>query len=154
MSHHCFALRLAATIILQLCMANLTFADSDISRDFGVHVIHCRAMPSNALDSNIASQFEIGRAKDRGVLNIAVMEKSGDGAMDRSIHSKVTAHWSDLNGRMGSIAMREFQQQNAIYYIGEFGFIGGATMTFNILVSVDENRAPYSFSIEKQFPAE
>jgi len=154
MSRHCFSLRHAATIILQLCMANLAIADSDTTRDFGIHVIHCRAMPSNELDSDVASQFEISRAKDRGVLNIAVMEKSGEGAMDRSIRGNVTAHWSDLNGRMGSIAMREFEQQNAIYYIGEFDFVGGATMTFNILISVDENRPPYSFSVKKQFPAE
>ena len=154
MKRHRYPFRLTVLISLYLCMASLAIAGTDATRDFGAHVILCKAMPSNELDSYVALQFNIIRAKNRGVLNIAVMEKSEDGAIGRSVLGKITALWSDLNGRMGSIPMREFQRQNAIYYIGEFDFVGGATMTFNILVSVDENRPPYSFSVKKQFPAE
>ncbi len=154
MNRHCFSFRLAASIILHLCVTSLAIAGTDTTRDFGAHVVHCKAMPSNELDSDVASQFNITRAKDRGVLNIAVMEKTTDGTMGQPVRGKITAHWSDLNGRMGSIPMREFQRQNAIYYIGEFDLVSGAMMTFDILISIDENRPPYSFTVKKQFPAE
>lgn len=152
MNHHRYIGRLVTTIILQLGVACLAIAET--TRDFGAHVVHCKAMPSVALDSDLASQINIVRDKNRGVLNIAIMEKTTDDPMGKPVRGKVTAHWSDHNGKMGTIPMREIQLQNAIYYIGEFDLVGNAMMTFDILVSVDENRPPYSFRLKKHFLAE
>lgn len=152
-----FPLYLATLCTLLLCINNLVVANT--TRDFGLYVVHCNVIPASALDSDVATQFNIARSAQRGVLTLAIMEKARtdadgntlDHSLGRSVQGQITAHWSGLNGKMGAIPVREVREQSAIYYIGEFDLPSTAIMTFDILVSVDANRPPYRFSFNRKF---
>ena len=132
-----------------MCTTSVVLADS--IRDFGKHVIHSNVMSTSSLDTRVTQQLGIVPSDGRGVLNIAIMRKTSEDSMGKPTSGKVTAHWSDANGMMGTIPIREIRDQDAIYYIGEFDIPRSAAITFDILISVDENRPPYRYSINKAF---
>ncbi|MEM7293492.1 MAG: DUF4426 domain-containing protein [Pseudomonadota bacterium] len=137
--------------LLGLLMLFCASAQADSSRDFGAHVIHCKAVPSRSLDGEVAAALGITPLDDSGVLTIAIMEKTEGDDMGRSSQGKVTAHWSDLTGMMGTIPIREVTKEKAIYYVGEFELPSSSMMTFDLLISVDESRPPYRLKFKKKF---
>lgn len=136
---------------LAIAFAVSGVAGADSIRDFGRHVVHCRFVNTIELDEESATQLSIARTDGRGALIIAVMEKPDDGSMEHPVSGSVTAHWSDVNGMMGTIQVREIRDRAAIYYIGEFDIPRTSTMTFDILVGVEENKPPYKLSFSKHF---
>ena len=126
-----------------------SLAVADTSRDFGDYVIRCKVMPSMDLDPAIAERLSVPRDPNTGILNIAVMEKTGDDAMGRAAQSDISAHWRDLDGMMGTIAFREIRDRDSIFYIGQFDLPGSVMITFDVLVQVDDSRPPYSLSFNK-----
>ena len=140
---------LAACLLVWGILPGLSQADT--TRDFGKHIIHCKAVSTAALDSEVAQALGVSPDATRGVLTIAIMEKTAGDDMGQPSKGKVTAHWSDLIGMMGTIPIREVVKEKAIYYVGEFELPSSSTMTFDVLISVDESRPPYRLEFKKSF---
>ena len=149
MSIRKYLTRAIAVLALSGIFAGTALADS--IRDFGKHIVHCRFVVTSELEEAVASQLKLTRADDRGALIVAVMEKPADGSMEHPIRGSVTAHWSDLSGMMGTITLHEVRDDAAIYYIGEFEIPKTRTISFDILIGVDENKPPYSLSFNRHF---
>ncbi|MEM7206315.1 MAG: DUF4426 domain-containing protein [Pseudomonadota bacterium] len=143
---HCIAL---TAIVLSALLSTPALANS--TRDFGDHVVHCKALSSTALDATVAERLQITPDESLGLINVAIMRKTDSDAMGESVSGRVTAHWSDLSGMMGAIPMREVRDKNMIFYVGEVDFTAGGMYTFDILISIDDSRPPYQVTFNKQF---
>jgi len=114
---------LAAWVLLAL----LATAARAETRQFGAYELHYSVFTSDFLQPDIAAAYGIVRAKDRALLNVAVRR---DGA---TVGATLAGTRSDLI-RKTPLEFREIREEQAVYYIAEFGFVDGETVYFDISV--------------------
>ena len=74
--------------------------------------IHYSIVPTLMLSKNIANQYQIVRAKDRSILNIAIKDQSGS-----SVKASIEGKKENLFGQQEELSFREFSEGDAIYYV-------------------------------------
>ena len=74
--------------------------------------IHYSIVPTLMLSKNIADQYQIVRAKDRSILNIAIKDQSGS-----SIKASLEGRKENLLGQQEKLNFSEFSEGTAIYYV-------------------------------------
>ena len=74
--------------------------------------IYYSIVPTLMLSKNVAKQYQIVRAKDRSILNIAIKDQR-----DSSVEAEVEGKKENLLGQQEVLSFREFSEGNAIYYV-------------------------------------
>ena len=74
--------------------------------------IHYSIVPTLMLSQNVANQYQIVRAKDRSILNIAIKDQSGS-----SVKASVEGRKENLLGQQEKLNFSEFSEGTAIYYV-------------------------------------
>ena len=74
--------------------------------------IHYSIVPTLLLSQNVANQYQIVRAKDRSILNIAIKDQSGS-----SIKASIAGKKENLLGQQEKLSFSEFSEGDAIYYV-------------------------------------
>lgn len=100
------------------------------SADIGDHVVHFSALSTDQLPPDIARAYNILRSKNRAMLNVSVIRKT-DGA---PVPAKVDVKTVNLTGQLKNVTMRQINEQEAIYYIGETAVANRETLVFDISV--------------------
>lgn len=99
--------------------------------DIGDHVVHFSAQSTDQLPTDVARAYNIVRSKNRAMLNVAVLRES-DGA---PVEANVVVKTVNLTGQLKNITMRQINEGDAIYYIGEVGIENRETLVFDISVT-------------------
>ena len=100
------------------------------SADIGAHVIHFSAQSTDQLPPEVARAYDILRSKNRAMLNVSVIRK----ADNVPVTATVTVKTVNLTGQLKNVTMRQIDEQEAIYYIGETPVANRETLIFDIIV--------------------
>lgn len=133
----------ALALLTTLGMAGPAFAQQ--AETYGPYQIHYNALPTSSLLPDIARAYGITRSKERGLLNIVILEHG------KPIHARVTARAVNLSNQLRTINMREVTEQDAVYYLGGFHFNDGDTLDFTVKVSPDDTSKEYTVQFRQQF---
>jgi hypothetical protein len=117
------------------------------SADIGDHVIHFSAQSTDELPPEIAKAYNILRSKNRAMLNISVIRK----ADKAPVTAVVTVKTVNLTGQLKNVSMRQINEQEAIYYIGETAVANRETLVFDISVIPDGDERPSNVRFKRQF---
>ncbi len=117
------------------------------SADIGAHVIHFSAQSTDELPPEIAKAYNILRSKNRAMLNISVIRK----ADKVPVTAVVTVKTVNLTGQLKNVSMRQINEQEAIYYIGETAVANRETLVFDISVIPDGEEQPSNVRFKRQF---
>ena len=98
--------------------------------DIGEHVVHFSALSTDQLPPDIARAYNILRSKNRAMLNVSIIRK----ADSAPVPAKVTVKTVNLTGQLKNVTMRQIDEQDAIYYIGETAVANRETLVFDISV--------------------
>jgi hypothetical protein len=137
-----------AVLLFITLTASPTWAEN--STEIPGHTIHHNAIPSASLDPAIAKQYGIQRSKYRGMLNVSVI-KTVPGTTGQSTAAVVLAKATNIRGQMISIPMRQVEEGEAIYYIGEFRIADQETLNFDLKVQPRGETRFYSAKLSQQF---
>ena len=74
--------------------------------------IHYSIVPTLMLSKNIVNQYQIVRAKDRSILNIAIKDQSGS-----SVKASIEGKKENLLGQQEKLSFSQFSEGDAIYYV-------------------------------------
>ena len=74
--------------------------------------IHYSIVPTLMLSKNIVNQYQIVRARDRSILNIAIKDQSGS-----SVKASIEGKKENLLGQQEELSFSEFSEADAIYYV-------------------------------------
>ena len=74
--------------------------------------IHYSIVPTLMLSQNVANQYQIVRAKDRSILNIAIKDQNGS-----SVKASFEGKKENLLGQQEKLNFSEFSEGTAIYYV-------------------------------------
>jgi len=117
------------------------------STDIGDHVIHFSAQSTDQLPPEVARAYNIVRSKNRAMLNVSVLEE----ATNSPVAAAVTVKTVNLTGQLKSVTMREINEQDAIYYIGEVPVANRETLIFDISVMPDGSDESSDVRFKRQF---
>ncbi len=101
------------------------------SADIGDHVVHFSAQSTDQLPPEVARAYNIVRSKNRAMLNVSVLREEDNSA----VTAKVTVKTVNLTGQLKNVTMRQINEQEAIYYIGEVAVANRETLIFDISVT-------------------
>ncbi|NNF40198.1 MAG: DUF4426 domain-containing protein [Woeseiaceae bacterium] len=117
------------------------------SADIGTHVVHFSAQSTDQLPPEIARAYNILRSKNRAMLNVSVIRKS-----DRTpVTADIAVKTVNLTGQLKNVTMRQINEQEAIYYIGETAVANRETLVFDIGVKPDGEARATNVRFKRQF---
>lgn len=99
--------------------------------EFGSYVIHVNAMTSDDLTPEIAQSYGITRSEDLGLINLVVLQKSGEPGMDKPVPAQVKLQTANLTGQLKNVPLKEIQDGISIYYIGTVSVENRETINFD-----------------------
>jgi hypothetical protein len=114
------------------------------------YTIHHNAFTTDSLAPQVAKAYDITRSKSRGMLNVSVI-KDVPGAIGKPVEANITVRASNLSGQVKDINLREVQEGDAVYYIGDFHVTNEETLNFNIDVQPKGSNAHYVAKLSHQF---
>lgn len=112
--------------------------------------IHHNVITTDFLAPNIASAYRIIRSKNRGMINISIIQDV-EGTTGKPVSAGVSARVINLLGQSRHIPLREIREGEAIYYIGDFIIPGKEQLIFVLEVMPQGAKKPYTAKLEHQF---
>lgn len=81
---------------------------------FADHEVHYIVIPTTFLEADIAASYNVTRAKNRALINVAVIDPEG-----KAVTANITGDGSNLLGQKQDFTFRKVQEGDAIYYLAE-----------------------------------
>ena len=116
-------------------------------KDIGDHIVHFSAQSTDELPPEIARAYNIVRSKNRAMLTVSVVRESDN----VSVPANVAVKTVNLTGQLKNVVMREIEEQDAIYYIGETAVANRETLIFDITVTPEGVTAPSEVRFKREF---
>ena len=117
------------------------------SANIGDHVVHFSAQSTDQLPPEVARAYNIVRSKNRAMLNVSVLRA----ADNTPVAADVTVKTVNLTGQLKTITMRQINEQEAIYYIGEVAVANRETLIFDISVMPEGASTASALRFKRQF---
>ena len=148
-------MRLSGLItLLILLMHPLENLQAQQASTFGDYEVHYSAVNSDFISVQVAQSYDIKRSPNRALLSIAILDVS-KAELGLPVKGTVTAQATNLIGNRFEIEMREIiEQQEAIYYIGEFSIHNLETFRITVNVTPINQAVPFEVKFQKQFYTE
>ncbi len=125
-------------------------AGAEQSATVGDYVVHYNALTTDMLQPEVARHYGITRSKSQALLNVSVQKKVM-GTTGKPVTASVEAHATNLNNQLKNIAMREVEDQGAIYYLGTVRVDHGETLNFSIDVTPEGKGQPLTVEFQQRF---
>jgi hypothetical protein len=122
---------LVSIIVALSALVAANAAWSEQVQQFADWDVHYVVIPSTFLRPEVATQYTITRAKNRSLVNISVLNKTGE-----ATHSRVQGSASNLLGQRLDLQFREVAEAGAVYYLAELEHDNEDILRFRISVKV------------------
>ena len=117
------------------------------SADIGDHVVHFSAQSTDQLPPEVARAYNIVRSKNRAMLNVSILREA-DG---KPVAAEISVKTVNLTGQLKNVTMRQINEQDAVYYIGETPVANRETLVFDITVMSDGADTASEVRFKRQF---
>ncbi|VAW50548.1 hypothetical protein MNBD_GAMMA06-91 [hydrothermal vent metagenome] len=125
-----------------------SYAES--SMEFGDYIIHYNAFRSDTISPEVAKQYDLPRANNRVIINIAVLKKVIN-TTGTPTASNVTGHAINLTGQLKQLTFKQIKEGTAIYYLANTKVSNGERLKFDLKVIPDGEKRAASLQFNKKF---
>ncbi len=150
LSRHSYRQRILS--VLTLCLLAL-FAHGAVLAESVLttsgHAIHYNALVSDFLTPEVATAAGLIRSQYRGLLTVSVLTREPT-LPGTAVMAEVTAAANDRHGQRQAIAMREYREGSAIYYLGQFPIHHEQVLDFTVTVT-PPGEPPQDIQFTQQF---
>ena len=140
--------------LLTLLFSSLIFAkttETNSSKIENGYEVHFNEFSTNFLTKEVAKQYQIGRSKTRGMLNIAVL-KQQENKVSLPIDANITLKAQNLYGQNKEVELRKISENDgAIYYIGTFTVSSRETIIFKAQVVPKGSSQSIDIKFDQEF---
>ena len=106
-------------------------ARAEQMQPFGDWEGHCSLFPTEFLNPQIASQYQITRGRDRALLNVSVLAVN-----DNPVPAEVAGTITNLLSQQQPLAFREIREGVAVYYLAPVRHTDREVLRFRITISL------------------
>ncbi len=125
-------------------------SSAENSKEFGDYVVHYNAFRSDTISAEIAKQYNLARANNRVLINIAVLKKVMN-TTGKPTSSSVTGHASNLTGQLKKLKFKQITEGNAIYYLAETKISDGEFLKFDVKIVPEGEPKAVRLQFDKRF---
>ncbi len=136
--------------LFAIALSSFNSYANDNSKEFGDYVIHYNAFRSDTISPEIAKQYDLARANNRVLINIAVLKKVLN-TTGKPTASKVTGHASNLTGQLKQLKFKQITEGNAIYYLADTKISDGEFLKFDIKIIPEGETRAAKLRFDKRF---
>lgn len=122
------ALPLFAALLAAPIQANDRYATRDIE-------LYSVAVPTMELTAEAAKNYNVERSPNRGLLTVTLVKKVKSGKSE-TLPGQVYAGAINLRNNLSNIPIRQVQEGNSVYYLGEFQVTTPDTLRFLVNANV------------------
>mgnify|MGYP000193390511 CR=1 FL=1 len=140
----------AATLVVLVLIALPLSGLAENSTSIPGYVIHHNAFTTDTLSPEVARHYNLTRSKNRGMINIAILQKVL-GTAGAPVAAEISASATNLTGQKREIGLREIREGTAIYYIGEFPITNEETLRFKVSVKPQGESETQEVNFKQQF---
>ncbi len=115
--------------------------------DIGDYIVHFSAQSTDQLPPEVARAYNIVRSKNRAMLNVSVIREADQAPVTAAVSVKTV----NLTGQLKDVTMRQINEQDAIYYIGETPVANRETLIFDISVQPEGAEKASDVRFKRQF---
>ena len=115
--------------------------------NIGDHIVHFSAQSTDQLPPEVARAYNIVRSKNRAMLNVSVLRAADNTPVAATVKVKTV----NLTGQLKNITMRQINEQDAIYYIGETPVANRETLIFDISVTPEGAASASDVRFKREF---
>ncbi len=141
-----------------LLLVTLTFLSAPLfaenSKTENGYEVHYNAFSTDFLTPKVAKQYNIGRSRTKGMINIAVRKlHKGDTSTSTAATARIDLKIQNLYGQQKEVTLRKISENNdeAIYYIGTFSVSSRETLNFKASVTPNGERNPIEIKFSQEF---
>jgi len=141
------------TVLISLAFALLlipAWGAAENSTSIPGYTIHHNAFTTDILTPHIARKYHVQRSKNRGMLNVSVIQNETIG-VGKSVAAQVEVTATNLTGQLRNIDMREARAGTAIYYLGDFRVNNQEVLNFTIKVRPAGSNETSTSKLSHQF---
>lgn len=137
-------------LLFSVALLFLTSATAQQVETFGEYDIYYNVINSHLIPPEAATAYGIQRASTQALLNVTVMRT--DTEPPTPVHARIRASATNLNAQRREIRMREFDDREAVYYIGQMRISNEETYDFDIEARPQGHEGePFQFRFRHQF---
>ncbi|WIO74149.1 DUF4426 domain-containing protein [Porticoccaceae bacterium LTM1] len=135
------------TLLTALVLSTSAMADKPF-KVLGDNKVYYSAFNSSFIDPKIASENNIVRGADRGLINIAVVPNDKEsGGITALVKGTVT----NIIQQSQKLDFFEVREGDVVYYLASFKFDHEDSLTFKIEVKADPNKPSETLTFRKTF---
>ena len=120
------------------------------SKKFGDYVLYFNAISTDQLQPEVARAYNIARSRERAMLNVSIV-KTEEGSVGQSVPGTVTVSAANLTGQIKNLTVRQIQEGDAVYYIGDVAVANGETLVFDVNAIPANETTTFSVRFSRQF---
>lgn len=139
--------------ILLLASISLTVngADTDNSKTEQGFEVHYNAISTSFLTPEVSKHYQIGRSKNKGFVNIAVL-KQVEGKLSQPVEAEIIIKAQNFYGQNKEVVLRKISENDgAIYYIGVFSVSSKEIIKFKAQVKPHNSEAAINIDFDHEF---
>ncbi len=143
--------KIIASTLLMLVSLTVCAESSKIENGYEIHY---NAFSTDFLTPQVAKQYNIGRSKTKGMINIAVRKlHGGDTSTSTAVMARIDLKVQNLYGQQKEVTLRKISENNdeAIYYIGTFSVSSRETINFKANVTPNGERNSIEIKFSQEF---
>lgn len=137
----------ATALLLSLAVQAQPIPEVTSDQVFGPYRVVFTAFNSNFIQPDIAARHNITRGRNRGLVNIALIEADSLSGRAALVEGTVT----DIMSRQRTLDFFEIREGDAVYYLAPFTFSNQDPLTFRIQVRAEENGEVMPVSFQRTF---
>ncbi len=116
----------------------------------GNYELHYNAFPSTFLSKEIANTYQIIRSKNRGIINISVLDTSHTPSKAMEAEIDLVAH--NLLNQSKDVKLIKITEENqAVYYLGSFALNNQEDVNFKITATPAGTEETISVQFSREF---
>ena len=132
------------------CLIVLSFPAHAEIQKFGDVDVNYNVVTTDTLAPQVARAYGIQRSKNRLLLTVAV-SRMDERNIPRPVSADVTAHTVNMIEQQRQIRMRNINEGEAIYYIGDFSFATPDFLRFTVNVAEPGAAKPYRIEFQRNY---
>lgn len=113
-----------------MLITGAAFADSYTEDDR--YIVHYNAFNSSMVTPEVAKAHNLVRSGHRGMVNITVQRKRGEGQLPVNVTAFIDGRVKHLSGTEIPLEFTQINEGGVVYYIGDFLIANGQPLTFDI----------------------
>lgn len=138
---------LLAIVFLGLLLSRNSIAQDNISHETEQHIIYYNVFNSSLIPADVASTYNLIRAKDRVYINVAVVKKSGGYGF---APSSLKGIYRNLMQQRFELEFIEIKEATATYYLAPIRFNNEEILHLDITVKPEVDTSETTFTITKK----